>query len=56
MTTTQQIEQIERLVESRTDDLDRAYLNSPMTEAEYKEALARLDAWAEAAYGRIARA
>lgn len=36
-------EQIERLVERRMDGLDRAYLSSGMTEAEYNREVAALD-------------
>lgn len=37
---------IERSVEGRINSLDRRYMNSSMTEAEYKAKLAEVDAWA----------
>jgi hypothetical protein len=50
-------DQIERRVEHLTDALDRAYLKSAMPEAEYRQRLAKIDAWAdaEAARSRAAR-
>ena len=39
-------QQIERMVEMRIDALDRTYLNSAMTEADYKAAIREIDQWA----------
>jgi hypothetical protein len=38
---------IERIVESRTDAIDRRYMARSITEAEYRAELAALDKWAE---------
>ena len=40
-------EQIERVVEFRTNSIDRAYMNGGLTDAEYKLKLRALDRWAE---------
>jgi hypothetical protein len=48
-------DQIERQVEAQMDSLDRRYLNSPMTEAQYKAAVRKIDRWA-AEQLRLARA
>jgi hypothetical protein len=39
-------DQIERAVEAKMDRLDRIYLNSPMTEAQYQAEIRRIDQWA----------
>jgi hypothetical protein len=43
-------EQIEHNVERRVDALDKHYLSSAMTEAEYTQAMRAIDAWARAHY------
>jgi hypothetical protein len=39
-------DQIERAVQAKMDRLDRVYLNSPMTEAQYQAEVGRIDQWA----------
>lgn len=45
-------DQIERRVERLFDALDRRFMNSAMTQAEYDAAAADISAWADAQYGR----
>jgi hypothetical protein len=40
-------EQIERIVEKRTDAIDARYMAGKLTTEEYNAAIADLDAWAE---------
>jgi len=40
-------DQIEAVVASKVDRLDRDYLNGAMTEAEYRATLIAIDKWAE---------
>jgi hypothetical protein len=40
-------DQIERRVEHMTDALDRRYMNSAMSEADYTAQLAKIDRWAD---------
>jgi hypothetical protein len=47
-------EQIELLAEKRVDALDRVYLTTAMTEAEYKRGLADIEAEANAQRRRAA--
>jgi hypothetical protein len=42
--------QIERSVERQIDSLDKRYLSTGMTEAEYTQAMRGIDAWARAHY------
>jgi len=48
-------DQIERRAELRMDALDRAYLNSGMTEAEYREGIRAIDNWCRGEYRAIGK-
>lgn len=44
-------DQIERRVESQTDNADRLYMNGSITEAQYNTEMRRINREAEALYG-----
>lgn len=46
-------EQLELHVELRTDALDRVYLNTDMTEAEYKQKLREIETWANVEFRSV---
>jgi len=43
-------DRIERIVEAKTNSLDRRYMAGELTEAEYHREMAALDRWAERQY------
>lgn len=48
-------EQIERRVELATDSIDRRYMNTDMTTAEYEVEMGKLNEWAEQQYDMLAK-
>lgn len=48
-------EQIERMVEIRTDAADRALMNGTLTQAEYDARMKELNRWADDQYARTSR-